>query len=253
MSDLAGKVILITGGTRGIGFELVKAFAGEGARVAFSGASKATVAAAEERLQASGAAAPDAVHGFVADLVQAEAPERLIADVRGALGGIDVLVCNAGVTGPADPWTVQPEEWDRILAVNLRAAFFCARGAAESMWTRGGGSIVNIASVAGQIGGAATGPAYVAAKAGMIGLTKSLSRHFAKAQVRVNCVAPADIETDMTSGWPEELRQRLVAMTPLGRFGQVDEVSGAVLFLAGGGASFVTGQTINVNGGIYMG
>ena len=109
------------------------------------------------------------------------------------------------------------------------------------------------ASVAGQIGGAATGPAYVAAKAGMIGLTKSLSRHFAKARVRVNCVAPADIETDMTSGWPDDLRQRLVAMTPLGRFGQVDEVSSAVLFLAGGGASFITGQTINVNGGIYMG
>ncbi|MFZ5781706.1 MAG: SDR family NAD(P)-dependent oxidoreductase [Pseudomonadota bacterium] len=253
MSDLAGKLVLITGGTRGIGFELVKAFAREGARVAFSGTSEATVAAAGERLRASGEAPRDAVHGFAADLAQTEAPGKLVADVCGVLGGIDVLVCNAGVTGVADPWAVQPEEWDRILAVNLRAAFFCAREAAESMWTQGGGSIVNIASVAGQIGGAATGPAYVAAKAGMIGLTRSLSRHFAKAQVRVNCVAPADIETDMTSGWPDELRQRLIAMTPLGRFGQVDEVSGAVLFLAGGGASFVTGQTINVNGGIYMG
>lgn len=252
MSDLAGKVVLVTGGTRGIGCALVQAFAARGAGVAFSGTSARSVADALPQFGdriAQGAA----VRGFVADLGDAAAPGRLVGEVVAAFGGIDVLVCNAGIAGPADPWTVQPEEWDRVLAVNLRAAFFCAREAVASMRARDGGSIVNVTSVAGQIGGAATGPAYVASKAGMIGLTKSLARHLAGARIRVNCVSPADIETDMTAGWSDDLRQRLVAMTPLGRFGQADELSGAVLFLASEAASFVTGQTLNVNGGIYMG
>ena len=252
MSDLAGKVVLITGGTRGIGGELVHAFAARGARVAFSGTSARSVADAMGRFSdriPQGAT----VRGFAADLADAAAPGQLVGEVVTTFGGIDVLVCNAGIAGSADPWAVQPEEWDQVLAVNLRAAFFCAREAATSMRARDGGSIVNVSSVAGQIGGAATGPAYVASKAGMIGLTKSLARHLAGARIRVNCVAPADIETDMTAGWSDDLRQRLVAMTPLGRFGHADELSGAVLFLASGAASFVTGQTLNVNGGIYMG
>lgn len=252
MADFSGKVVLVTGGTRGIGHGLVCAFATAGAEVAFSGTSAQSVveatASLHERL------GPDAaLKGLVADLAEAAAPARLVTQTVAAFGGIDILVCNAGVSGPADPWALQPDEWDRILAVNLRATFFCGREAAASMRQRGGGSIVNIASVAGQIGGAATGPAYVASKAGMIGLTKSQARHLAAAQIRVNCVAPADIDTDMTAGWPSELRQRLVAMTPLGRFGRVEEVSGAALFLASEAASFVTGQTLNVNGGIYMG
>ncbi len=252
MSDLAGKVVLVTGGTRGIGSELVRAFATAGATVAFSGRTSETVEEAR-RQQAGSLDAAARPRAFVAELADPSAPRRLVAEVVAALGGIDILVCNAGLAGSADPWTVQEDEWDRILAVNLRAAFFCAREAAISMRQRGGGSIVTVASVAGQIGGAATGPAYVASKAGLIGLTKSLARHLAAARIRVNCVAPADIETDMTAEWPEELRQRLKAMTPLGRFGSTGEVSQAVLYLAGEGASFVTGQTLNVNGGIYMG
>ena len=252
MSDLSGKVVLVTGGTRGIGSELVRAFAASGASVAFSGTSKESVAEATVRLGRSlHPSVP--VRGFAADLAEPDGPAHLVGQVSAAYGGIDVLVCNAGIAGSANPWTMEAAEWDRILAVNLRSAFFCAREAAASMRTRGGGSIVNVASVAGQIGGAATGPAYVASKAGMIGLTKSLARHMAEAGIRVNCVAPADIDTDMTVNWPDALRQRLVAMTPLGRFGQVNEVSGAVLFLAGDAASFITGQTLNVNGGIYMG
>ena len=147
-----------------------------------------------------------------------------------------------------------PEQWDRVATVNLRAVFFCAREAAKAMRDRGqGGSIISLASVAGQIGGVATGPAYVAAKAGVIGLSRSLARHFAPFAVRVNCIAPADIETDMTAAWPEELRARLTAMTPLGRFGTADEVAGAAVYLASDEASYVTGQTLNVNGGLYMG
>ncbi|GEP56966.1 SDR family NAD(P)-dependent oxidoreductase [Reyranella soli] len=252
MADFAGKVVLVTGGTRGIGLELVRAFAAAGAIVAFAGKASETVEEGRRRLSSSPGVA-DRLHGFVAELADAAAPRRLVDEVVAACGGIDVLVCNAGLVGSNDLWALEPEEWDRIVAVNLRAAFFCAREAAVSMRARGGGNIVNIASVAGQIGGAATGPAYVASKAGMIGLTKSLARHFAASHIRVNCVAPADIETDMTAGWPEELRQRLKAMTPLARFGHVGEVSRAVMYLAGEGASFVTGHTLNVNGGIYMG
>lgn len=252
MAEFDGKVVLVTGGTRGIGHELVCAFATAGAHVVFSGTSTPSVAEATVSLRER--LGPDAaLKGLVADLAEAAAPARLVTQTVAALGGIDVLVCNGGVSGPTDPWTLQPDEWDRILAINLRATFFCGREAAASMRQRGGGSIINIASVAGQIGGAATGPAYVASKAGMIGLTKSQARHLAAAQICVNCVAPADINTDMTADWSSELRQRLVAMTPLGRFGHVKEISGAVLFLASTAASFVTGQTLNVNGGIYMG
>ncbi|MCW5751188.1 MAG: 3-oxoacyl-ACP reductase FabG [Alphaproteobacteria bacterium] len=249
MADLAGRIVLVTGGSRGIGFDLARAFLEAGASVAISGRSEVGLKKAAAELGAP----KSALHVLAADLAEPGAPARLVDAAAAALGGLDILVNNAGLAGPADPWTVDEATWDQVQAVNLRAAFFCARAAAGIMRQRTGGSIVNISSVAGQIGGAATGPAYVAAKAGMIGLTRSLARHFAPLGIRVNCIAPADIETDMTAGWPEELRQRLKAMTPLGRFGNVREIRGAALFLAGEDSSFVTGQTLNVNGGIYMG
>lgn len=248
MDAFRDKIVLITGGTRGIGLALVRAFAAEGASVVFSGASRESVARARLEL---GEQTP--LHGVVAELADPDAPAALVSEAQQAFGGLDILINNAGIAGPADPWAVDPTEWDHVQAVNLRAAFFCAREAVHGMQRRGGGSIVNISSVAAQIGGAATGPAYVAAKAGMIGLTRSLARHFAPLGVRVNCIAPADIETDMTAGWPESLRERLKGLTPLSRFGRVEEVSGATLFLAGPSSGFVTGQTLNVNGGIYMG
>jgi 3-oxoacyl-[acyl-carrier protein] reductase len=251
VSRFHGKAVLVTGGTRGIGLELVRAFAAAGADVAFTGTTAVSIEQARHKLGALGTSSP--VRALVADLEGPDAPAALIRDARIALGGLDVLVNNAGFTGPADPWAVDATQWDRVQAVNLRAAYFCAREAAASMQARGGGCIVNVSSVAGQIGGAATGPAYVAAKSGLIGLTRSLARHFAAMKVRVNCVAPADIETDMTAGWSDELRARLKAMTPLGRFGQPDEIAAAVLFLSGPDSAFITGQTININGGLYMG
>jgi 3-oxoacyl-[acyl-carrier protein] reductase len=246
---LEGKVALVTGGTRGIGLGIAEALLAAGARVAIVGRNEASLSVACERLGPS-----SVLGGWTDDLSRPDAPARVVARTVETFGRIDILMNNAGIAGTVDFWAVQPEEWDRVQAINLRAAFFLAREAAQRMKTAGaGGSIVNLSSVAGQIGGVATGPAYVASKAGLIGLTKSLARHCAPFGVRVNCVAPADIETDMISGWSSETRQRLVGMTPLGRFGHRDEVASVAVFLASQASSYLTGQTINVNGGIYMG
>lgn len=247
MERFRGKVVLVTGGTRGIGAGLVGAFLKEGAAVGFSGTSEAGVAGA---LSTFGA--PEATHGMVADLVDPDAGPDLVRAVLDRFGRIDIVVNNAGIGSILNEWEITPTEWDRVHAVNLRATFFVAQHAARSMRDHGGGSIINVSSIAGQHGGVAGSPAYASSKAAVIGLTKSLARRFAPHGIRVNCLAPADIETDMTAGWPAALRDRLNAMTPLGRFGTTDEVNGAALFLASSEASFITGQTLAINGGAYM-
>lgn len=242
MARLAGKIALITGGTRGIGAGIVRAFLAEGATVAFSGTSRQSI----EKLGFEDAA------GFVSDLGEVEAPAQLVHAVIERFGGLDVLVNNAGVGSRASEWELTPQEWDRVHAVNLRAVFFLSRQAALSMRERGGGSIVNVSSIAGQNGGIAGSPAYGSSKGAVITLTRSLARRFAPHRIRVNCLSPADIETDMTAGWPKELRERMIAMTPLARFGEVDEVTGAALYLASDESTYVTGQTLSINGGAYM-
>ncbi len=245
---LAGRVAIVTGGTRGIGLAICAEFLRQGARLVVAGRTQASIQKAETAL-----GAPGPWIGIAADLSEPDIGERLVAKAVEAFGGLGILVNNAGIAGPVDPWKTSAAEWDVVAAVNLRAAFLCSRAAAEPMRKGGGGSIVNVASIAGQIGGLAMGPAYSASKAGLVGLTRSLARHFSKAGVRVNCLSPADIETDMTSGWPDELRERLISMTPLGRFGRVDEVAPAAVFLASDESSYITGQILNVNGGVYMG
>jgi len=247
MSRLAGKVAIVTGGTRGIGLAIVQGFLREGAQVVFSGTSEESVARASAALPPA-----DAYEGAVADLADLARGDWLIERAHTRFGALDVLVNNAGVLSRSDEWQTTPEDWDRVMGVNLRTVFFLSREAARVMKARGGGSIVNIASVAGQIGGIAGSPAYSAAKAGVLGLTKSLARRFAPLGIRVNALSPADIETDMTAGLPAEIRASLTAMTPLGRFGAVEEIVGGAIYLAADESSYVTGQTLSINGGLFM-
>jgi len=246
MKRLHDKVALVTGGSRGIGAGIVRAFLREGATVAFSGTTSATLSRASQSFGSG------AHHGILSDLSKPEAAPQLVDTVLEHFGRIDILVNNAGVVSRTDEWTLSPDEWDRVHDVNLRATFFVARDSALAMKRNGGGSILNVSSIAGQHGGIAGSPAYASSKAAVIGLTKSLSRRFAPHRIRVNCLAPADIETDMTENWPQELRDRLNALTPLNRFGSVDEVAGAAVFLASDEASYITGQTLSINGGAFM-
>ena len=247
MERLQGKVALVTGGTRGIGAGVVRAFLREGATVGYSGTSVASIATADTLFDRG-----SSHHGFIADLSQADAGARLVDAVLTHFGRIDILVNNGGVVSRVGEWDITPQEWDRVHDVNLRSTFFVARDAAISMRSNGGGSIINVSSIAGQHGGVAGSPAYASSKAAVIGLTRSLARRFAPHGIRVNCIAPADIETDMTATWPQELRDKLNSLTPLGRFGTIEEVTGATVFLASDEASFITGQTLSINGGAYM-
>jgi NAD(P)-dependent dehydrogenase (short-subunit alcohol dehydrogenase family) len=246
MSRLPGKVAIVTGGTRGIGLAIVRGFLREGAQVVFSGTSAQSVDRARVALPADAAC-----EGVAVDLTDPARGALLLERATARFGGVDVLVNNAGVLSRKDEWDTTPEDWDHVMGVNLKTVFFLSREAARAMRARGG-SIVNIASVAGQIGGIAGSPAYSAAKAGVLGLTKSLARRFAPLKIRVNAISPADIETDMTASFTPEIRARLIGMTPLGRFGGVEEVVGAAVYFAADESSYVTGQTLAVNGGLFM-
>lgn len=247
--SLEGKVAIVTGGTRGIGLGIVRAYLEQGAYVAFTGQTPESIDVAHSQLARS-----ESCFGMAANFSDAEAPRRVVEGALQRFGKVDVLINNAGVIGPNDIWKTDAAAWDYVHAVNVRAVFLCAQEASKAMMAAGnGGSIVNISSVAAQIGGTATGTAYVSSKAAQIGITRSLARHLASHRIRVNCIAPADIETDMIAGWSAELREKLIQMTPLARFGTADEVAMATIFLGSEAASYITGQTLNVNGGLYMG
>ncbi len=245
---LKNKTALITGGTRGIGAAISRAFLAEGARVIYSGRTEESVARARALFGTHAA-----VIGIAADLEHPDAPSHLVKAALAQVGHLDILVNNAGIVSRAGEWDLTPAEWDRVQAVNVRATYFLSQAAARDMHLRGRGSIINFSSIAGQHGGVAGSPAYAAAKAAVIGITKSLARRLGPQNVRVNCISPADIETDMTAAWPDDLRRKLIELTPLNRFAGPDEVAGAAVFLASDESSFISGQTISINGGAYMG
>jgi 3-oxoacyl-[acyl-carrier protein] reductase len=246
---LAGRVVLVTGSSRGIGAEVAVKVAAEGARVAIHYREAEEHAARTlDRVRAAGGAG----ECFRADLADGEAAEGLVEAVLERFGRIDGLVNNAGRT-QVGPFLAMPtDEWDAVIRTDLSAAFHTCRVAIPAMLEQGGGSIVNVASRLGQMGIPETA-AYSAAKAGLIGLTRSLAREFGGRGIRVNAVAPGFTVTEMTADLAdtETGRQRLRDM-PLGRFGRADEVADAVLFLLSDASSLFLGQTLNPNAGGYM-
>lgn len=246
---LAGRVVLVTGSSRGIGAEVAVKAAAEGASVAVhyhrsaEGAERTV-----ERVRGLGGEADS----FSADLGDGRQAEALVASAIDRFGRLDGLVNNAGRTQVGPFLEIQPAEWEAVLRTDLTAAYHTCRAVLPSMVERGGGTIVNLASRLGQMGIAETA-AYSAAKAGLIGLTRSLAREFGPHGVRVNAVAPGFVVTEMTTDLAEseEGRRRLAGM-PLGRFGRADEVADAVVFLLSDASSLFLGQTLNPNGGGYM-
>jgi 3-oxoacyl-[acyl-carrier protein] reductase len=249
MAELRDRVVLVTGSSRGIGAEVATRAAAEGATVAVHYRTGGAAARAiVEKVRATGSDG-DCFDADVADGGQAT---RLVERVIERFGRIDGLVNNAGLTQVGPFLDIDPAEWDAVIATDLTGAFHTCRAVLPSMVERGSGSIVNIASRLGQIGVAETG-AYSAAKAGLIGLTRSLAREFGPKGIRVNAIAPGVTITDMTTDLvdSEEGRRRL-RDSALGRFGRADEVAEAVIFLLSDRASLFLGQTLNPNAGGYM-
>lgn len=245
---LAGKAVVITGGGSGIGRECALLFAREQARVLVSDLNVDAANTVAEEVRALGAEAR-AIQTNVAD----ENDVRRLCDASvEQLRALDVLVNSAGIfqSKPLDDLTA--DDWDRVMAVNLKGVFLCSQAALRHMRSRRSGSIVSIGSLAGQVGGIHAAANYATAKAGVISLTRTLAKHAGPFGVRVNCVNPGVIHTPMTEGWPDDVRDGQVRMTPLGRVGRPDEVARVIVFLASDGASFIHGAHVDINGGIHM-
>jgi 3-oxoacyl-[acyl-carrier protein] reductase len=247
--DLAGRVVLVTGSSRGIGAEVAVKAAERGARIAIH--CNRSEEAAEHVLQRIRDAGGEG-ETYAADLSDGAQAEALVREVIGSFGQIDGLVNNAGRTQVGPFLELDPDEWDAVIRTDLTAAFHTCRAAIPAMLEHGGGSIVNVASRLGQVGVTQTA-AYSAAKAGLIGLTRSLAREFASQGIRVNAVAPGFTVTEMTADLAEtEIGQERLRAIPLGRFGRADEVAEAIVFLLSDASSLFIGQTLNPNGGSHM-
>jgi 3-oxoacyl-[acyl-carrier protein] reductase len=248
VSSFENKVVFVTGGSRGIGRSCAVAFARQKATVVFSFAGNE--AAANETLklveQAGGKG-----KALRCDVSNTKACSEVIEQIVKEHGRLDVLVNNAGVAIDGLVMRTKDEEWDQTVDTNLRGAFALIRAASRPMMKQRAGAIVNLTSVVGEMGNAGQA-AYASSKAGLIGLTKSVARELASRNIRVNAVSPGFIDTDMTKAIPEEMKKKMLEGIPLARLGAADEIANAVVFLASDLASYVTGEVLKVNGGMYM-
>lgn len=247
--DFKGKTALVTGASRGIGRAIAIALARGGANVALNYAGNEK--AAEEALRLVLEAGAPKAKTYRFDVADSAACSAAVESVIADLGGLDILVNNAGIAVDQLVMRLKDEDWNRQLQVNLTGAFNLIRAASRPMMKAKRGAIVNLTSVVGEMGNAGQA-AYAASKAGQIGLTKSVARELASRNIRVNAVAPGYIDTDMTAGLPEAAKQKLLDLIPLARLGGAADVANAVAFLASDEASYVTGEVLRVNGGMYM-
>ena len=245
---LDGKTALVTGASRGIGRAIALCLAAEGARVAINYAGN--VKAAEEVKAAIEAAGGTAIL-CQADIADSAAVEAMVANVVKEFGTIDILVNNAGITRDTLLMRMKDEDFAKVLDTNLKGVFYCTKAVSKLMMKKRSGRIVNMASVVGLVGNAGQ-TNYAAAKAGVIGFSKSAAKELASRGITVNVVAPGFIGTDMTAGLPESVKEKMLADIPLGRMGEPEDVASAVLFLALDQASYITGQVVNVDGGMVM-
>lgn len=242
---LAGEIALVTGASRGIGAAIADTLAAQGAKVIGTATSESGAAAIGERLAANGGV------GRVLDVADGAQVEALIEAIGKEFGAIGILVNNAGITRDNLLMRMKDEDWQAILDTNLSSVFRTSKAVMRGMMRARRGRIINIASVIGVTGNAGQAN-HAAAKAGIIGFSKSLAKEIGSRGVTVNVVAPGFIDTDMTRSLPEDARSALLGQIALGRLGEAQDIANAVAFLAGPNASYITGETLHVNGGMYM-
>ena len=241
---LQNEIALVTGASRGIGQAIARSLAGAGARVIGTATSEAGAQGISSWLGSNG-------RGAVLDVGSAASIEALLADLDSRNEMPTILVNNAAITRDTLLLRMKPEDWDAVIATNLTSVFRLSKGCLKRMMKERRGRIVSLTSIVGLTGNAGQAN-YAAAKAGILGFTKSLAKEIASRGVTVNAVAPGFIDTDMTRALNEEQRSTLTAQVPMARLGSVDDIAAAVLFLCGPGASYITGETLHVNGGMYM-
>jgi 3-oxoacyl-[acyl-carrier protein] reductase len=244
MFDLTGRTALVTGATGGIGGAVAAALHAQGATVAISGTRREVLEQLAGRLG-------ERVHVLPCNLSDSAAVEALVPSAEQAMGGVDLLLANAGITRDNLFVQLRDEDWDEVIQVNLTATFRLARAATKLMMRKRFGRIIAITSVVGVTGNPGQGN-YTASKAGLIGMIKTLGAEYAKRNITANCIAPGFIKTPMTDALNEKQREAILARVPAARLGTPDDISAAAVFLASDEAAYVTGQTIHVNGGMAM-
>ena len=246
--SLQGKVALVTGASRGIGQAIALELARQGATVLGTATSEAGAAAISQYLANAGAQGK----GLMLNVTDAAQLDTVLAEIAKEFGDIQILVNNAGITRDQLLMRMKDEDWDAIMDTNLKPVFRLSKAVLRGMMKGRWGRIISIASVVGAMGSAGQAN-YAAAKAGIMGFTKSLAREVGSRNITVNCVAPGFIDTDMTKGLAEEYKQQLLVQIPLGKLGEPQHIADAVAFLVSDRAAYLTGQTLHVNGGMYMG
>lgn len=244
MFDLTGKCALVTGASGGIGGAIASALHGAGATVTLSGTRK-------EKLEEVASAMGERTHILPCNLSDNEAVSALPKEAEAAMGSLDILINNAGITKDNLFMRMKDEEWDDVIQVNLSASFRLARASLRGMMKRRWGRIISITSVVGTMGNPGQGN-YAATKAGLVGMSKSLAQEVASRNITVNCIAPGFIDTAMTEDLPDAQKELLLANIPAGRLGSGDDIAAGAVYLASDEAAYITGQTLHINGGMAM-